>query len=156
MAEKTKEMAGAEELRAQIRESATQIWLAGLGAFAKAQEERARIFETLVKEGQGLQERTRKEAGETIAEMAARATGTWDNLEELFEERVARALHRLNMPTKSDIDALNRRIAGLTRAAGKTQPPAAKARASTRRAVTTGLRRAKGRPRAGGAHRGRH
>jgi len=43
-----------------IRNSAMQIWLAGLGALSKAQKERSRIFNTLVKEGEAVQERTGK------------------------------------------------------------------------------------------------
>ena len=38
-----------------IRESAQQIWLAGLGAFAKAQAEGGKVFEALVREGQTMQ-----------------------------------------------------------------------------------------------------
>jgi poly(hydroxyalkanoate) granule-associated protein len=120
MVEKLKEpSAGAEELAAKIRESASQIWLAGLGAYAKAQEEGTKIFEALVKEGEAIQERTRKAAGERIAEFTAQASGTWDKLEQIFEERVARALHSLNVPSKQDIETLNKRVAKLTAAADR-------------------------------------
>lgn len=117
---------GPEELVARIRESATQIWLAGLGAFAKAQEEGSKIFEALVKEGETVQERTTKVAGERMAEIAAQASGTWDKtwdkLEQVFEDRVARALHSLNVPSKQDIDTLNRRVAKLTAVAERISP----------------------------------
>lgn len=120
MVEKVKDpIAGAEELAAKIRESASQIWLAGLGAYAKAQEEGTKIFEALVKEGEEIQERTRKVANERIAEFTAQASGTWDRLEQIFEERVARALHTLNVPSKQDIETLNKRVAKLTVAAEK-------------------------------------
>jgi poly(hydroxyalkanoate) granule-associated protein len=120
MVEKMKDaVAGAEELAAKIRESASQIWLAGLGAFVKAQEEGTKIFEALVKEGETIQERTRKEAGERLAEFTAQASGTWGRLEQIFEERVARALHGLNVPSKQDIETLNKRVAKLTTAAEK-------------------------------------
>jgi len=112
-------VAGAEELAAKIRESASQIWLAGLGAFVKAQEEGTKIFEALVKEGETIQERTRKEAGERLAEFTAQASGTWGRLEQIFEERVARALHGLSVPSKQDIETLNKRVAKLTTAAEK-------------------------------------
>ena len=120
MSEKQKDpVAGAEELAAKIRESASQIWLAGLGAYAKAQEEGTKIFEALVKEGEAMQERTRKAANERIAEFTAQASGTWGKLEQIFEERVARALHSLNVASKKDIETLNKRIAQLTAAADK-------------------------------------
>jgi poly(hydroxyalkanoate) granule-associated protein len=138
MVEKLKEAGegGSEELAARIRESATQIWLAGLGAFAKAQEEGTKIFEALVKEGEAVQERTRKVAGDRMAEMAAQASGTWDKtwdrLEQVFEDRVGRALHSLNVPSKQDIDTLNQRVAKLAVIAERIAPARAKAGGRTK------------------------
>ena len=42
-------------LAGAIKDSAQQIWLAGLGAFSKAQEEGGKVFDTLVKEGLTIQ-----------------------------------------------------------------------------------------------------
>lgn len=102
------------QLVGTIRESANTIWLAGLGAFAKAQEEGGKLFDALVKEGELVQKRAAKSAGDTMTEIKERATGTWDKLEQVFEDRVARALHSLNVPSKSDLDALSKRVAELT------------------------------------------
>jgi poly(hydroxyalkanoate) granule-associated protein len=107
------------QLTAKVRESANQIWLAGLGAFAKAQQEGVKMFETLVAEGERFQERTKTVADERIAEMRTKATGTWDKLEQVFEERVARALHSLSVPSRKDVDVLSRRVAELTEIAKK-------------------------------------
>ena len=107
------------QLTAKVRELANQIWLAGLGAFAKAQQEGAKMFETLVAEGEQFQERTKTVADERIAEMRTKATGTWDKLEQVFEERVARALHSLSVPSRKDVDVLSRRVAELTEIAKK-------------------------------------
>ncbi|HTZ66660.1 MAG TPA: phasin family protein [Roseiarcus sp.] len=106
-------------LAVKVRESANQIWLAGLGAFAKAQQEGVKMFETLVAEGERFQERTKMAADERIAEMRTKATGTWDKLEQVFEERVARALHSLSVPSRKDVDVLSRRVAELTEIAKK-------------------------------------
>jgi len=146
MAKKQKRVSKANtdnQLAAGIKNSATQIWLAGLGAFSKAQMEGTRIFDDLVKEGQKAQDRAKKAAlkaqadsakffadlvkeGEktqhratkaansSIAEMRAKATGAWGKLEDVFEDRVAKALHTLNVPTKKDIDTLGKRVAELT------------------------------------------
>ena len=99
---------------AAIRDSANQIWLAGLGAFAKAQEGGTKLFETLVEEGEKVQKRATKAAGDTFAEVKEQATGTWGKLERVFEDRVSQALHGLNVPTKKDVDALSRRVSELT------------------------------------------
>jgi len=106
------------ESATQVRESATQIWLAGLGAFSKAQQEGVKMFEALVAEGEKFQERTRTAADERLAEVRENwdkfETGAWDRLEKVFEDRVGRALHTLNVPTRKDIDGLSKRVHDLT------------------------------------------
>ena len=111
-------------LSGAIKDSAQQIWLAGLGAFAKAQEEGGKAFETLVKEGLSMQRKTQAAAEERLTEATSRvsgmaseiqnkAAGQWDKLESLFEERVAKALGRLGVPSAREIDALMERIEAL-------------------------------------------
>jgi poly(hydroxyalkanoate) granule-associated protein len=114
MTKKLKSVATDTKLSSTIRESAQQIWLAGLGAFAKAQEEGNKVFDALVREGESIQSKTRKVAEDKVTEMAAKATGTWDKLEQVFENRVAKALNSLGVPTKSDIEALTKRVAQLS------------------------------------------
>ncbi|QSI75564.1 MULTISPECIES: phasin family protein [Niveibacterium] len=115
MVKKLKSLSGADSQLAQtIKDSASQIWLAGLGAFAKAQEEGNKVFEALVKEGEVIQARTKKEADAKIADAAGKMAGAWDKLENVFEERVSRALSSLGVPTKKDIDKLTKRVAELT------------------------------------------
>jgi len=128
MAKKLKALAdraGERQLATTIRDSAQQIWLAGLGAFGKTQEEGVKVFEALVKEGKHLEARTRKLAESKVSEMTsqwskktgqatARATATWDKLEQVFEDRVARALNKLGVPTNRDIRALAKRVETLT------------------------------------------
>ncbi|MEJ5991379.1 phasin family protein [Ramlibacter sp. PS3R-8] len=129
-----------EKLAETVKESAQQIWLAGLGAFSKAQQEGGRVFEALVKEGVGLQRKTQSVAEDKLAEASSRMTsmagdftakaaGQWDKLEGIFEERVSRALKRLGVPTSSDmqalverIDELNRSVAALRRGGGRAAP----------------------------------
>ena len=104
-----------------VKDSAQQIWLAGLGAFSKAQEEGSKVFEALVKEGVSIQRKTHTTAEEKIAEAASRLTGLasdiqakaghpWDRLENIFEDRVAKALRKLGVPSMEDLTALTARI----------------------------------------------
>src|ERR1035438_8937465 len=60
---------GDKQLAKTVRDSAQQIWLAGLGAFAKAQAEGSKVFDALVKEGQTIRSRTRKVAESKVTEM---------------------------------------------------------------------------------------
>jgi poly(hydroxyalkanoate) granule-associated protein len=143
------------QLAAAVKDSAQQIWLAGMGAFSKAQAEGGKVFETLVKEGLSLQRKTQAVAEERISEvtgkMTAMADGVttkagqrWDKLEAIFEERVAKALNKLGVPSSKDIDALIERIdtlsakvAELGKApAAKGVPAAKKAAAKKSRAAT--------------------
>ncbi len=125
MPKKLKELAGETtemQLATRIRESASQIWLAGLGAFAMAQKEGLKVFENLVEEGEKIQERTKSMADEKLSEGRAKAQGAWDKLEQVFEDRVARALHSLNVPSRKDVDVLTQRVAELTEIAKKLSP----------------------------------
>ena len=106
--------AQARDLAEKIRESANQIWLAGLGAFSKAQKGGADMFEALVAEGEKVQERTKDAADERLAEIREKASESWGKVEKVFDERVGRALHAMNVPTRKDIDTLSRRVHDLT------------------------------------------
>lgn len=114
------------QLSGAVKESAQQIWLAGLGAFSKAQEEGGKVFETLVKEGLSIQRKTQAVAEEKISvatnkmanmasDIQSKAGNQWDKLENIFEERVAKALNKLGVPSAKDVDALIARIDELNR-----------------------------------------
>lgn len=115
----------AERLAKTISESAQQIWLAGVGAFGRAQTEGTRLFEGLVKEGLSLESSVRhlaggradkvREAVETRVDQAReRAADTWDKLEKVFEQRVQTALAKLNVPGRDDLETLTKRVDLLT------------------------------------------
>ena len=126
------------DLPRTVKDSAQQIWLAGLGAFAKAQEEGGKVFDTLVKEGLTIQRKTQAVAEERISEATSRVThmasdignraaGQWDKLETIFEDRVAKALAKLGVPSARDIEALHARLDALTKGQSKAATPAKKA-----------------------------
>ena len=136
MLKKTRDAAGAKpmeqakELSQAVLNSSHQIWLAGLGAFARAQAEGMKMFETLVQQGQQLESRTRQVAADTAVaargaasakarEMQKMAGGTWDKLEQVFEERVARALSKLGVYTQNDVERLAERVDTLSEAVNR-------------------------------------
>lgn len=107
-------------LAGRIRDSARQIWLAGLGAYTKAEEDAGRFFERLVHEGEELEGKTRglverrvKAVEHRVEDVRDRATGTWDRLETLFDERVAGALRRLGIPRREELRQLEERVEAL-------------------------------------------
>ena len=116
-------------------DSAREIWLAGLGAFSVAQQESGRIieqgsklFDKLVAEGSKIETKTRKDVegavGGLRGEMENRvdeikqqaeavrkqATDNWDKLEKIFEDRVAKALTGLGIPSKEDVSSLTAKV----------------------------------------------
>ena len=129
------------QLAQTVKDSAQQIWLAGLGAFAKAQGEGGKVFDTLMKDGASLQRKTQAVAEEKLGDVAgkmsamagevgSKANAQWDKLESIFEERTARALGRLGVPTAKDLASLVDRVATLEAAVaalkGEEAPKAAK------------------------------
>lgn len=104
-----------------LLEPVSRIWLAGLGAFSMTQKEGIKLFETLVKQREELEALTSKTADDMFAEMKAKveavrgnATEKLDRLEQAFQDRVARALGRLGVPTNDDIQEIARRIEALS------------------------------------------
>ena len=117
-------------LAGSVKESAQQIWLAGMGAFSKAQAEGGKVFDALVKEGLNLQKKTQGLAEEKLGEVTgrmsamagtvtAKAGQNWDKLEAIFEARTAKAMGKLGVPTAKDVQALTERVDALAAAVAK-------------------------------------
>jgi len=121
-----------------VQDFARQIWLAGLGAFTRAQNEGSKVFDTLVQAGQAIDSQTKKaihaktaqlkesiEATQDAVEaIRSKTAGNWGKLEAVFQARTARALSQLGVPTRQDIqqlfqqvEQLNQNIQELTQAA---------------------------------------
>ncbi|HEX7989550.1 MAG TPA: phasin family protein [Stenotrophomonas sp.] len=125
----------AERLSRKVTESAQQVWLAGLGALSRAQAEGSKLFDTLVKEGQNTEARSREQSrnGEslrdtvenTLGQARDRAADTWDKVEKSFEDRVHSVLRRMDIPSRTDIEALNDRLDALNRRLTRAESRAA-------------------------------
>jgi poly(hydroxyalkanoate) granule-associated protein len=136
------------DMASAIKESAQQIWQAGLGSFSKAQGEGGKMFEALVKEGLTVQRKTQAAAEEKISEatnkmagmaddITSKASNQWGKLEDIFEDRVAKALNKLGVPSAKDVDALIARIDELHKAVAKMGPKAtAASKAAAKPAAT--------------------
>ncbi len=105
-----------------VMESTQQIWLAGVGAFAVAQKEGSKLFDSLVQEGEQVEARTREVAESTVDEVKdqvkvarQQANRKWDKLEQVFQDRVARALNSLGVPTSKDLQELTREVKNLSK-----------------------------------------
>ncbi len=147
------------QLAASVKDSAQQIWLAGMGAFSKAQAEGGKVFEALIKEGTALQRKTQGLAEDKILEVTdkmtsmagdvqAKAGQHWDKLESIFEARTAKAMSKLGVPTAKDVEALTARVDALAAAVAKLSKGAAapKGAAAKKAAVKVAVKAAKKAP----------
>lgn len=108
-----------------VMDSAQQIWLAGLGALSRTQQEGGKFFDALVEEGVRIQEKTHAYTREQVHQAHDQAT-PWveaarkrtnaavGKLEQVFDERIARALKRMNLPSHQDLKDLSARIDALS------------------------------------------
>jgi len=141
MKKKTQAKPAASNFAAPVVDSAREIWLAGLGAFSVAQSESGKmieqgnkLFEKLVSEGVKLEKKTRNVAetavgdikGEVESKVGAvrkQAVDNWDKLENIFEDRVARVLGQLGVPTAADVNKLSERVQNLSRKVTEMSKP---------------------------------
>lgn len=133
--------APAAEAAKSVKDSAQQIWQAGLAAFTRAQSEGNKAFESLVKEGMEIQRKTQSVAEGKIAkatikvqglasEISSKATDQIGKMEAMFEAGVAKALHKLGVPSDKDVKSILARMDTLTQAVQSLSKPSASPSAS--------------------------
>ena len=93
------------------------IWLASLGAMAQAQ---AAAQEQMHEAAAHFNQMTQGLSAGLVQPMAVKV----DRLEHLFEDRVARALKSLGLPTAQEVADLQERVAALEAALGQKVAPA--------------------------------
>ena len=139
---------------APVMDSAREIWLAGLGAFSVAQQESgklleqgSKLFDKLVVEGSKLEKQTRSTAEGAVSGIKGgvesrveavrqQASDNWDKLESVFEDRVARVLGRLGVPTAEDVNRLSARVQSLSQEVSKLGAAQATARKGGKKRAT--------------------
>lgn len=107
----------AKDVQKDIQESASKIWLAGLGAFVTMGEEGGKLFDTLVKKGQGYEPKVKAgfdKAKGKFEHARGKADNAWDKFESGLDEKITSALHRVGVPTRDEIKELSKRVAELT------------------------------------------
>ncbi|MCM2326622.1 MAG: phasin family protein [Lysobacter sp.] len=117
---KVRKSAADNQLAQAVTQSAQKIWLAGLGAFARARTEGDKLFDLLVEQGKTIRTKSGKAADQAMKSVRTQADvtlssaqGKWDKLEQVFEDRVSRSLNRLGVLTSKDVDVLARQVSDL-------------------------------------------
>ncbi len=108
-----------------LRKYTHQIWLAGLGAFERSEKEGGGLFEKLVEAGKELESRTRDKSESRVDELRERVlnrTGeTMGKMEKAFDDRLNKALSKLGLPNKHEVEVLEKRVKELTDALEKSE-----------------------------------
>jgi poly(hydroxyalkanoate) granule-associated protein len=112
-----------------IKESAHEIWLAGLGALSLVEDESGKLFKALVKRGKVFEETTKGRMDELKAKLDVRkaAADTVDKIGDTLDDGVTEMLHRLGLPTKKEIEGLTKRVERLTKTLEAAPPKRARA-----------------------------
>lgn len=137
-----------------ITDQFEHVFLAGLGAMSNAQKAGAKTFDSLVKQGEEFRNRASERTDSLIEEVQdairgmtsdaeSKTTGLLnkvrdasklDNLYSVFDARVADAMDRLNVPSKNDIDAINKKLNKIMKLLDEQKKPAsAKPRPAAKR-----------------------
>ncbi|CAM2005295.1 phasin family protein [Acanthopleuribacter pedis] len=124
----------AENLQADVRDSAQKIWLAGLGAMTMAGEEGNKLFRQLVERGEEFE---RGQTGTTGAPVDAvknrlgdardRVEDVWARFENNFSERFTSLFQKVGVPTRDEISDLSERVDQLMDAINKMNAASASA-----------------------------
>ncbi len=107
----------AKKVQTEIVENAHQIWLAGLGAVATAQEEGGKLFKSLVEKGQDFEKLGKdkvEQAKGAVSGVKVVAESYWETFERTLDDKVTGVIHRMGVPTKDEIDTLTERVENLT------------------------------------------
>jgi poly(hydroxyalkanoate) granule-associated protein len=121
----------------EMFDSAHKIWLAGLGALAKAEEAGTKVFQHLVEAGEEFESRGKKRfklVKGKVDEAREAAENRFEKLGDTFDNKVAGAVHRLGVPSRDEIQRLTKRVEELTAKVDKIKP-ATRARKTATRAT---------------------
>lgn len=109
-------------LTQEISESAHRIWLAGLGALSRAEEEGGKLFQQLVDKGREMEKSGRQGLEKTRGEMSKKAEALSDKL----DEKLSAAMTRMGVPTREEIGALSQRVDELNAKLERLKTPSEK------------------------------
>lgn len=98
----------------RIRETGRNVWLAGLGAFARAEEQGREVFDRWVERGREVETRRFKEIDRTVARTSDQLKEWGDRVQDTMQDNLQGLLHRIGLPSRKDLDRLSSRLSTLS------------------------------------------
>ena len=111
-------MKKAKDVQTEVVENAHKVWLAGLGAFAVAEEEGAKFLKNLMEKGEDIESKGKEQldkAKGAATGVKAVAESYWGAIGQTVDDTVTKAFDRIGVPTKDEFKALNKKVAALTK-----------------------------------------
>lgn len=108
----------------QAKQSARNVWLAGVGALATAEEEGVKYFDTLVKKGQAYEKKNRSRLEsmlDNVKDLGDEVSGVFGKAFAPVNKAMEATMHRLGVPTRNEIAMLTKRVEELTKAVEKSK-----------------------------------
>lgn len=109
------------EIAGTVTTRGREVWLAGLGALATAEEQGTALYDTLVKQGAQLVERgeTVEQKGKTRldelkTDVQARGGAVVEKVETTVTDPMLDALKKLGVPTRGEVQKLSGQVESLT------------------------------------------
>ncbi|MCB9419703.1 MAG: phasin family protein [Ardenticatenaceae bacterium] len=95
--------------------NAHKLFQAGLGAVMMVQDEVVNLADKLVEQGEATETKSRKRVDEFVDGRKKETKDLTKRLEKNWDKQMENLLHRMNIPTRAEINSLNNKITRLTK-----------------------------------------
>ncbi|MPW40723.1 poly(hydroxyalcanoate) granule associated protein [Acinetobacter sp. Ac_877] len=101
-----------------FRKYTKQIWLAGLGAFSRAEEEGNKLFDSLVQVGEELESKTTEMADLAVEQVSVKVkdsvSETKNQLEKRLDQSISHSLNKIGLVSIKDLHHLEKIVLELS------------------------------------------
>ena len=95
--------------------NAHKLFRAGLGAAMMVQDEVVHLADKLIEQGEATESKSRKRVDEFVDGRKKETKDMTKKLEKNWDKQMVNLLHRMNIPTRGEINTLNNKITRLTK-----------------------------------------
>lgn len=111
-------MSNETKLIDRARKAANRLYLAGFGATTVVRDQASEVFEDLVKQGEKVDRKLRKNVSKKVEDIRVQADSRISDvrarIEKTYDERVVSVVNKVVAPTREGIERINKRLDELT------------------------------------------